>query len=220
MGDVVKATKTDRGMIVHELADGGTRRYLAVRGGIAWPLLDANLPAYFCIFGEEQTPETRFDRTRGRLCFLCEYEAESFSLSSFFARLTDAATLYNCDTFYGVTELSRGEDYRGFVEAFREFLYEKKAKGQLEEAPWHEHLTIGIHHIQSWREKKLLEIPEDSHIAAQLRSLQQGEQLKTIPETLNAVNAFRFVICGFEKYRPVLSDSNWRERLGRHSGRI
>jgi len=39
----------------------------------------------------------------------------------------------------------------------------------------------------------------------------ETDKVKQLPQRFNAVNALRFVICGFEKYKPPKpSDSNWR----------
>jgi len=72
MSDVVKATKTDRGIIVHELKNGETRQFLAVRGSISLPSINKNLPAYFCVFGEEarSTMENKPERVFARIPIL------------------------------------------------------------------------------------------------------------------------------------------------------
>jgi hypothetical protein len=39
----------------------------------------------------------------------------------------------------------------------------------------------------------------------------ETDKVKQLPQRYNAVNALRFVICGFEKYKPSKpSDRNWR----------
>ena len=89
---------------------------------------------------------------------------------------------------------------------------EKRGVGRLEEAPWLDRPDLGIHHILGWKDKGLLEIPENSLIRSQLQTL-QADQVKTVPETMNAVNALRFLVCGFEKYKPVNTDQNWRKKM-------
>lgn len=123
------------------------------------------------------------------------------SLTTFLTKITDAVTLYECGTFYTLTEISRGEDYRGYAEAFQKFMLEKGAKAWLEEAPWQERPDLGIHHIHGWNDRGLLEIPEGSLIRSQLQTL-QADKVKTLPEMFNAINALRFVVCGFEKDKP------------------
>jgi hypothetical protein len=212
MSNVIRATETDKGIIVHELENGETRKYLAVRGGLSWPLIPENLPAYFCMYGEEYI---RFEEKRGRLCYLCECEALDNSLTTFNTKLTDAVFLYGCETLYTMTGVSKGEDYSGYVEALQKFIYDKRAKVHVEEAPWHERPDLGVHHIQGWKEKGLLEIPEGSLIRAQLQEL-RADNVKAIPETLNAVNALRFVVCSFEKDKPPKpSQKDWRDRVNK-----
>ncbi|MGD0662167.1 MAG: hypothetical protein ABSD38_29270 [Syntrophorhabdales bacterium] len=210
--------KTEKGLLVQELENGEKRTYVAVRGGISWPLVPQKLPAYFCIYGEEWREGTRFEgqEKRGRLCFLYEYEAPDtipMLLTSFFTKIVAAATRYRCRTFYTVTEVSRGEDYREYAAQFRSFVYAKRADVHLQEAPWNEKPDLGIHRIWEWKEKALLEIPEGSLIRAQLQTL-QAEELMALPETLNAVNALRFVVYGFEEYKPPKPGrENWRSRV-------
>jgi hypothetical protein len=224
MNNVIKAERTGKGAIIHTPINGEARKYAAVRGGISWPLISENLPGYFCIYGEEQNEARRFkgqENIRGRLCFLCEYEAPDIntSLTNFFTRLTDAIALYLCSTLYTVMEDFRGESFREYAEMFQTFAYNKETIVRLEEAPWQDRPDLGVCQIQSWRDKGLLDIPEESLICAQLRTL-QASTVKTIPGMLNAVNALRFLVCGFEKDKPINDSSNWRKHVRKGSWRV
>jgi hypothetical protein len=208
MSVVVKAERNKKGITIHEMDNGTKKTYQDIRGGISWPLMAENLPAYYCIYGEEWVPpamdgnkEEQFDRRK--LCLISEHEAPNIltSLATFFSKLTDDAALYLCDTFYAVTEDFQGEDYRGYAETFQSFIYEKRAYGSLEQALWAERPDLGIYHINAWLSKGLLEIPEGSIIRDQLKMV-QAETVKDLPQKLNAVNALRFVVCSFERIRP------------------
>ncbi|MGA3172885.1 MAG: hypothetical protein ABSE25_00490 [Syntrophorhabdales bacterium] len=213
MSIVVKAERNEKGLIIHEMDNGEKKVYQDIRGGISWPLMDENLPAYYCIYGEERVPTppwaigTPLDREqppgRGKLCFLSEYEAPDAltSLDVFFQRLTDDTTRYLCEHLYGITEKLKDDDYSGYAEALQTFVYEKKTPGRLEEAPWVDQPALGIYHINAWIKKGLLEIPQGSLLLDQLRMV-QTDAVKELPRRLNAVNALRFVICSFEKNRP------------------
>jgi hypothetical protein len=205
MMNVIKAERHGS-IIVHTMDNGEQIRYAAIRGGISWPLLSENVPAYYCIVGEEHVPELRFEgqpTPRGKLRFICEYAAPDIylSLSGFFSRLTDDVTLLLCNDFFGVTESYKGEDFSGYVEAMQNSTYENKVSVNLQEAPWAEKQDIGLLHVMNWQKKCLLDIPADSILYEQIKQL-QPEDLKQI-ETLQAVNAFRFVISAFEKNRPT-----------------
>ncbi len=172
MSIVIKAGRTEEGIIVHHLSNGESKKYLAVRGGISWPLMAENLPGYFCIIGEELMPAAQRKNQRGKLHLLSEYEASDIltSLSTFSTKLTDAATLYDCDVFYTVIEEFQGEDYRGYVETFHNFTYEKQVACRLEEAPWSDRPDLGLYHIRSWMDKGLLELPEGKHSAKSVKA--------------------------------------------------
>ena len=205
----------------HTLNNGGQINYAAIRGGMSWPLVSENIPAYYCIVGEEYVPASRYEgqsALRGKLHLICEYDAPDIylSLSGFFSRLTDDVTHLLCNDFYGVTENYRGENYQGYVEALQNNTYENKVAVSLQEAPWAEKPDLGIQHIMTWQKKGLLDIPTDSTLYGQIKQL-QPEDLKQI-ETLQAVNAFRFVISAFEKYRPGGLSGFVPNRTGRPYG--
>lgn len=210
---MIKVLNAERqgSIIIHTLDTGDKISYAALRGGISWPLVSENIPAYFCIAGEEYVPESRYEgqaTKRGKLHLICEYEAPDIylSLSGFFSRLTDDVSYLLCNDFYGITETYRGEDFCGYVEALQACTYENKVSLSLYEAPWAEKPDIGVLHIMNWQKKGLLEIPPDSTLYHQMKQL-KPEDLKQI-DALNAVNAFRFVVSAFEKYRPS-SMSGW-----------
>ena len=192
-------------IIIHTLDTGDKISYAALRGGISWPIVSENIPAYFCIVGEEYVPESRYEgqaTKRGKLRLISEYAAPDIylSLSGFFSRLTDDVSYLLCNNFYGITEIYRGEDYHGYIEALQSYTHENTASVNLQEAPWAEKPDVGILHIMTWLKKGLLDIPIDSIVYEQMKQLQPSD-LKQI-ETLQAVNAFRFVISAFEKNRP------------------
>lgn len=144
---------------------------------------------------------------------MSEKEAPNIlSLSEFLTKLTDAVQLLGCDTLYTLIEEFQGEDYRGYVETFQNFTYEKQVACTFEEAPWADRPDLGLYHIRAWMDKGLLELPEESIVRKQL-SLVEADKVKEIPQNLNSVNAFRFVVCGFEKYRPGNGSSNWRSKI-------
>lgn len=214
MANVVKARRTEEGIIIHELDNGELKKYLAVRGGLSWPLMAENLPGYYCIIGEELIPAAqRRENQRGKLILLSAYEAHDIlSLPAFFTNLTDDAELLACNTFYTVTEEFQGKDYGADAEAFQKFMYEKQIPVHLEEAPWADRPDLGIYYINEWTQKGLLELPEGSLVRNQLR-MTVAEKVNQLPQMFNAVNALRFVVCGFEKYKPNPTLKDWRKKV-------
>jgi hypothetical protein len=180
-----------------------------------------NIPAYYCIVGEEHVPESQYEgqaSQRGKLRLICEYAAPDIylSLSGFFSRLTDDVSHLLCNDFYGITETYKGEDYQGYVEALQKSTYGNKVSVSLREAPWAEKADIGILHIMTWQKKGLLDISTDSTLYEQIKQLQPVD-LKQI-EALQAINAFRFVVSAFEKYRPSGLSGFVPNRTGRPYG--
>lgn len=208
---VVKSRRTEKGIIVLEFDNGETKEYRAIRGGISWPVMAENLPGYYCILGEEYSRWT----DRGKITLLREHEAADIltSLTTFFTKLTDDAKLYLCETFYGVIGEIQGEDSSGYAETLQHSMYEKQTAGQLEEAPWADRPDLGLYHIKSWMGKAQLELPEGSLVREQLKMV-ETDKVKQLSQRFNAVNALRFVVCGFEKYKPSKpSQKDWRDRV-------
>jgi len=221
MAIVVKARRREDGIIVHQLDSGGEKQYLAVRGGLSWPLLADKLsPAYFCIAGEELiSVAQRRANERGKLILLSEYEASDIlSLRAFFTKLTDDVKLLECNIFYTVTKELQGEDYSGHAETFRKFMYEKQAAVHLEDPPWVDRAYLGIFYLNEWMKKGLLELPEESLVRNQLKMV-VAEKVNQLPQEFNAVNALRFVVCGFEKYKPNPTPEDWRKKIPRGTWR-
>jgi hypothetical protein len=209
----MKSRRTENGIIIQEHDDGTSKQYVAVRGGLSWPIMEENLPAYYCIIGEELIPAAqRRENQRGKLILLSEYEARDIlSLSTFFTKLTDDAKLLECNTFYTITEEFQGKDYSADTEAFRKFMYERQITAHLEEAPWVGRPDLGIYYINEWKKKGLLEFTEGSHARDQLRMV-VAEKVNQLPQMFNAANALRFVICGFEKNKPNPTPNDWRAK--------
>ena len=162
----------------------------------------------------------RRENQRGKLILLSEYEApDILFLSAFFTKLTNDVNLLECNTFYTLTRECQGKDHPGYTEKFQEFMYEKGIGVRLEEAPWEDNPGLGLDYINEWMKKGLLQLPEGSLVLNQLRMV-VGEKVNQLSETLNAVNALRFVVCGFEKYKPNPTLDNWRDKIPKGSWRV
>lgn len=218
MGIVVKARRTEKGTIIHELDNGQEKEYWDVRGGISWLVMaETYLPCYYCILGEEHVATTHFkgqEPQRGKLTFLNEYEeTDILALDKFYAMVSHDVIRYGCATLYAVTEKFQGEDYSGYAQALRKDMYKKGAASSLQEAPYADKPDLGLYHINLWRKKGLLELPERSIARGQLEMV-TTDIVNQLPQRLNAVNALRFVVSSFELSPPVPSQ-DWRKKAGR-----
>lgn len=228
MSKVIKSSRTEKGIIIHEHDDGSRKQYLAIRGGLSWPLVTENLLGYFCIFGEELIPAAqRKKNQRGKLIFMDEYEEPKILASNeFYAKAWSYAIRYSCDTFYTVTQKIQDEDYSGYAKDFRELIYKKQQEFMdeeqttvyLEEAPYADSPKDGLRYINDWRANALLELPGESLVYKQLKNV-VGEKVNQVPQMFNAVNALRFVVCGFNEYKSNLDTRYWRKKVKRGSWR-
>jgi len=217
MNVVLKSKQSEKGTILHELANGESKEYQAIRGGISWPHLESGLPGYFCIYGEEwvrSSAKIGNEDRRGKLCHLSEGEASSLtSLSIFLDTILNESLRFGCEKFYALTAKFKDEDFGGYAEALRRVSYERHISCPVEEAPW-VNSRISLQYVDKWIRAGLLEIPEKSLVRKQMGNVTKD----TNPEEFNAVNALCFVVCGFERDKPVISSRNWREKVRNPSG--
>lgn len=200
--NVIKAGRNENGITTHTIATkGGEKilRYHDIRAGLSWPTEAA--PGYYCILGEQYQDVQRFEglERRGELLLLAEHEFAGISLNELFAKLTDDTSMLECRSIYTDTE----EAFRGHVEAYWEFSYKAGVKaGNLTQAPYTGNFLLGVSWIQDWAKSGLLSIPETSLVYSQLKTISKAD-LAESPETrFYAINALRFVVGAFHKYRP------------------
>ena len=216
MDNVLRASKSEKGVIVHESGDGESRReYITIRGAISWPIFGENVPGYYLILGEEYVRHFEGQEQRGKLYLLSEFVAPDIrmSLDTFFSRIVNDAShlMCNTNTFYAVKE-SKGEDCDGYATALQKFAYGKRTSINIEQPPLVDTPDIGMHYIKSWAERGLLSLPKESLVHNQLRAW-EPENIKQVILSFAAVNALRFVICGLEVNVPTITSSDWRKKI-------
>jgi hypothetical protein len=210
---VIKAERSD-GIIIHHLDTKDAEkiiRYADIRAGLSWPTEEA--PGYYCILGERYEDFLRFEgiERRGELRLLAEYQYEGVSLSDLFARLTDDLAMLECQSIYTDTE----EPFLGHVETFWEFRSKTGAKmGNLTQAPYAANWLLGVSWIQDWIRSRLLSIPETSAAYSQLKSIAKSDLAESPENRFFAVNALRYVVGAFHKYRPTHSHFTPRRGKG------
>jgi hypothetical protein len=201
---VLEATKGKDGIITHKVdtgyGDPKLFRYVRVWAGLQWP--KGPTPAYYIILGLEHQERDYLGgkKRRGPLRFFAEFEAPSvLSLNDFFKQLTDDISKYYCTRVFTHTE----DEYESFVQSYEDYLRDKELKSAYpDEAPYSENFNWGLAQINDWMSRGKLELPNDSEVRAQLKSISE-EDLGEAPETkFLRINALRYLLGGFLKYAP------------------
>lgn len=212
MYNVIKAKKS-KNRITHRVAkqDGSTeiKEYSAIRGGLSWPM--GTVPAYHCILGEEFVYINRDDEKvqRGKLHLLSEHEYQDMSIDLMFARLTDDVVLLHCGTVYTHTD----QEYQDYLEAYQDFCFEKKVRlGCLEQAPFADNFELGTKKIFDWMRTGKLVLPEKSIIREQLKRIAKQELSDKPEDKFYAINALRFAVGAFHKFKPVRPGGAWKQK--------
>ena len=173
--------------------------FSSIKAGLSWPT--SSSPGFYCLLGEEYRVPGRFENPKaekGKLILLADHESKSPFPDKLFDPLTDDCTLFHCDSIY--TDL---KNHEGDVGIFRDWMYDKNMRVDLVEAPFSDSFGLGVSLIRRWADASLLELPEGS-LREQLKKLTAAD-LEESPETrFYAVNALRFVVSAFEKYRPPI----------------
>jgi hypothetical protein len=209
---VLNTRKGKLGQTIHELKGQPESAYTAIRGGLSWPTPSSS--AYYCLFGEvyERHRDYRNREIRGALMLLAEAEANT--LDSLFDSLTGDALLLGCRTIY------TDADRENYIEYFRDRMHDKEIYVSLDAAPFGGEFQVGVGIIEGWRRAGAFAsdaIPSDSILSDQLGRI-TDEDLGDSPEMrFHAINAFRYVVGGFEKnrWRPASGRSRGRRRDGR-----
>jgi len=203
--------------IIHKVASGGVNpdifKWAAIRAGLSWP--SPNSPGFYILIGEEYLEESRYgSKSRGKLQVFAEKNYQSLFLDGLFKALTDDCALYHCGKIY--TDLPMEEDDNGEASLYREYAYLNHIPlGRLEEAPYSDNFALGVSLIKRWQENGLLVLPEDSLVRRELKILTK-EDLADKPEIrFPAINALRFVISAFEKFKP--SSGTFRPKRNIHA---
>jgi hypothetical protein len=211
---IKKVSRNEDGTIVYELENGEEKHCLAAIGGISWPLMVEGVLSYYCILAEESiSAAQRKEGQRGKLIVVREYEDPDILSSGFSKDLTDYAKLLECSTFYTVTKEFQERDYSADAKLLRDYAYKKQSTVHLEEAPLSDRPDLGLRCINKWTEEGLLKLPEESLLYNQLKNVLR-EKADQVPQMFNAVNALRFVVCGFDQDNPAKRwDPNWRDKM-------
>jgi hypothetical protein len=212
-GYIVLNTRTGKdGSTIHELKDLPDEAYAGIRGGVSWP--NHLAPGYYCIFGEAYNRhyDYRHRETRRPLRFLAEGEAET--LERLFDSMTDDAAVLGCKTFY--VDLDR-EDHADF---FRSCMDGGRFHVSLAMAPFAGDFQVGVGLIEGWRHTGAFRdagLPPESILSDQLRKITKEDLVGSPEINFYAVNAFRYLVGGFEKnpWRPSSGLGRLRPRHAR-----
>jgi hypothetical protein len=206
---IIKAKREKNGTITHEMNDGGKLGYVDIRGGIAWPDLASNTPAYYCILGVEHIPAPRYEGVKppeGSLCLLAEYQADSLlAQTSFLRHLTDDAQRLYCREIYATDVECAGKERSPNVIAYERFCSDNKIRDPyiaLKQASFIEKFTLAFIETGARRERGAISIPEATLLHQQLMSAGPEDLNGSIGPKLNAINAYRYALASFVKSPP------------------
>jgi len=158
-----------------------------IRAGLVWPTVSA--PGYYVILGQYDQPASS-----GRRPLRFFAEGEDALLQALFQKLTDDGKKHNAAVIYG----DRSQVNMPFLESFDLHIKENvMGRYRLLQAPFSENLQYGVNLIRQHAKERLLEISKSSILYNQLRSL-NVEDLSEEGK-FYAVNALRYVVCGYEK---------------------
>lgn len=199
---VVKAERTDRGIVLHHFVDGCKKEYAAIRAGLSFPTGEAN--GYFAILGAEYTGNgTVFEGQppkSGKVLLLAEREVQSPFLHDTLKPLFDECSLLGCSDVYAEFEEELELNMEDVLLA-REFLNEEKINISFLSAPYQAKFKTGIDIIRRYLNDALLDLPESSLASQQLGILSQSDPLDTPEVKFVAVNGLRFIVAAFHRDR-------------------
>ncbi len=163
--------------------------YLTMRAGISWQA--ANSPSYYCIFGQKKEYTLKDKKP---LILLSEGECNP--MEKFFERLTLNANALFCERLFADTE-----NNKGFEDSLRKFVRERKIDNiRLWDSSEFEDFQHGAALISQRKTDHALEIPENTILGKQVRTM-TPEDLRDKPEErFYAVMALIRVLESFEHY--------------------
>jgi len=177
------------------------KRYVAVRGGIAWP--SATSPGYFCIIGQEYIKQDPLvDKTEaGRWFLLAEGEGSLLSMARFYREICDRAVQMLCRRFYAELPDDRWEcGYLNDLEDVADKCDSSLSVHQGETAE--DYFVQGLSRIHMAMEEDRLPIPDDSILYSQLRSITVDELANHPENNFYAITALTHVLGDFLRFKP------------------
>jgi len=171
-----------------------------MRAGISWA--SANTPGYYCIFGLKK--ESNLEDKKPIVLLA---EGQHHPMEKFFERLT-----LNANTLYCERLFANIENNKGFEDSLRKFVLERKIDNirPLDSSQF-EDFQHGAALISQWKTDHALEIPENTILGKQIRTM-TPEDLRDKPEErFYAVMALIRVLGSFVYYP-------WRKNVGGFTG--
>jgi len=201
---VLESKKAKRGVIVHK-ADTGqndieTFQYSAIRAGLSFPTVTSD--GHYLILAEEFIEKSRYEgveKPRGKFIFLSEGSFSGLNLNDLFKELTDDCASFSADKVF--TILERPDEDKA-VHPYQEYLRNQSVYSvQLCDAPYGNDFLLGFSILKQWLKESLLQIPADSQILDELKQIQR-QDLDDVAEKYPGINALRYVLGAFYKFKP------------------
>lgn len=207
--NVVNVTRNDERVIIHEVDIGEgtlkTFKYSAIWGGLKWPV--GKSPAYYCILGQtvEKDYSDRYIAGKpGPLRFFAEHQGKMvLKPDKFFLKLTDDICKYRCDEIYTTT----GDEWSCYMQLLEDYEKDKQLNSVfLQDAPFIDDFGQRLALITTWMNKGTLDLPGDSIVREQLKSLKEDDlESEDLGDRLYGVSALGFAVGAFQKHsvRPI-----------------
>jgi len=167
--------------------DGKTLMFFAkdVRGCLVWP--SVNHPGYYAIFALKQ-----LINDNGKFPLVLLYEESNTKVSQLFRNCFLNARRYECREFYADKRRENEEIINLFQEVAR---FHANMQIDLLPARMVKNMEFGLNLIQEWHEAVALDLPADSVLALQLKSM-TAESIGD--DKYYAVDGLRYVVASLE----------------------
>jgi len=205
--DLVTSSRNDHGFIIHTHANGNTKSYAGVRGGVAWPV--GSQAAYLCVFGQIFYERKLWgDTVQGPIRMITEQEVKSLSNRDLFTRILDLTKQlwcedWYCEMRYDREQITRDPWYMGFNEYMNTQGWERPMP-TLQEAPWWDNFLYGLQLSYDWDNQGIVEMDPDTLLHRQIISISNADLDDRPEKRFNAVNGYRYVLASFQRSPPII----------------
>ena len=207
--DIIRSKRQKNGIIIHEMEDGSKSYFADIRGGLSWPDLTTNTPAYYCVLGQEYIACTSYEKgldNEGSLRLLAEYKSESIlAQSTFFRRLTDDSQRLYCQEFYTTDVECPGNERDPKIMSFERYRSENRIDDPfvtLRQASFVDDLKFPFVETGVRRELGKISILENSILHQQLMATGPEDLKDSVGFRFNAIHAYRYALASFFKSPP------------------
>jgi hypothetical protein len=191
MEQVIFKGRTSTGIVLVE-TQGDKTETLSLRGiraGLSWPA--PNAPGIYLLLGQSTRKNTMGDY----MLHLLKEGQESIPSKLFEQMTNDLGVFFGEEIYSDVSER-----FKSYVLAFDTFRKQDRRRQRLylKSAPFYQDFSHGIFTIRGRVKENSLQIPKNSIVYEQLKSITTEDLKKEPEERFFAINALRFAVGAFE----------------------